>query len=222
MNLVNWQGSAIFGPGSEWFWAMAQFLLVAVTLIGIYYQLRVARNANAFAQLDRITTEGQSERMCRNMLEIELALRGGVNPENIPTGPASFVADFWDAVGALVRAGHIDRRLVYEALGSSCQWWWAALAPESRRYRRETGDLTGGMHFEWLAGVMAKMSRKAGMDHRFDDAYVAATLDRRIEMLRDKIRVAEELRTLVTSPMSSALPWAQPNPAQADTSAAGS
>jgi len=42
VNLVNLEGSAIFGPGSQWFWSMAQFILVAVTLIGIYYQLRLA------------------------------------------------------------------------------------------------------------------------------------------------------------------------------------
>jgi hypothetical protein len=28
MELVNWDG-AIFGPGSEWFWAMAQFVVVS-------------------------------------------------------------------------------------------------------------------------------------------------------------------------------------------------
>jgi len=60
----------IFGPGSEWFWSMAQFVLVAVTLIGIYYQLRIARNANAFEQMSRIADEGASEtaaeeRRCR-------------------------------------------------------------------------------------------------------------------------------------------------------------
>jgi hypothetical protein len=29
VSLVNVNGTAIFGAGSEWFWAMAQFLLVA-------------------------------------------------------------------------------------------------------------------------------------------------------------------------------------------------
>jgi hypothetical protein len=35
VKLFNLEGSAIFGPGSEWFWSMAQFILVAVTLLGI-------------------------------------------------------------------------------------------------------------------------------------------------------------------------------------------
>ena len=38
--LINTNGLAIFGPGSEWFWSMAQFVVVVVTLVGIYRQLR--------------------------------------------------------------------------------------------------------------------------------------------------------------------------------------
>ena len=44
MNLVNTDGLVLFGPSSEWFWSMAQ-LVVAVTLVGIYSQLRIARSA---------------------------------------------------------------------------------------------------------------------------------------------------------------------------------
>lgn len=204
MNLVNWQGSAFFGPGSEWFWSMAQFVLVAVTLVGIYYQLRIARSANAYEQMKGITDELNSERMCRNMPEIALALRGGPNRDKLPAGPASFVADFWEYVAGLVRAGHVDLRLCYALLGNPVRWWWAAIAPDSRRYRIESGDTTGEANFEWLAGVMAQMSDKVGVGHAYDDARLASTLDWRIDMLRDKIRAAEELRAVVVRPVSSA------------------
>lgn len=50
MTLINWSG-AIFGAGSEWFWSMLQFVVVAITLAGIYFQLRQHRAANAFAQV---------------------------------------------------------------------------------------------------------------------------------------------------------------------------
>ena len=118
MQLVNLEGSAIFGPGSEWFWSMAQFVLVAATLIGIFYQLRLARSANAFEQMNRIVDEWESERMTRHSLEIYLALREGVDLEDIPEGAATSITNFLESVAALIRAGHIDRKLVYEFLGS--------------------------------------------------------------------------------------------------------
>ena len=44
--LINTNGLAFFGPGSEWLWSMLQFVVVAVTLVGIYYQLRSSQSAN--------------------------------------------------------------------------------------------------------------------------------------------------------------------------------
>ena len=118
LQLVNLEGSVIFGPGSEWFWSMAQFVLVAVTLIGIYYQLRLARSANAFEQMNSIVDGWESERMTRHSLEVYLALREGVDLENIPEGAATSITNYLESVAALIRAGHVDRKLVYEFLGS--------------------------------------------------------------------------------------------------------
>jgi len=39
--LINTDGLAFFGPGSEWFWTMLQFVALAITFIAIYRQLRV-------------------------------------------------------------------------------------------------------------------------------------------------------------------------------------
>ena len=36
MQLINVTGLSLFGPGSEWFWSMLQFVIVAITLIAIY------------------------------------------------------------------------------------------------------------------------------------------------------------------------------------------
>jgi hypothetical protein len=203
VNLVNLEGTAIFGPGSEWFWQMAQFVLVAVTLIGIYYQLRIARNANAFEQMSRIANESGSERMSRSMLEILLALRDGVKPEKVPSGAASFIFDFWEGMAPLVRAGHVDRWLVHEYLGTGCRWWWAALAPYTRRVRIELGSPRVGEQFEWLAGVMAEIDGNAGVSPLYDDAYLAGTLHKRIHDEQDRVRLAEDLRAVILRPMSS-------------------
>ena len=47
--MVNTEGLTLFGAGSEWLWSMLQFVVVAITLAGIYVQLRQAGAADAFA-----------------------------------------------------------------------------------------------------------------------------------------------------------------------------
>lgn len=40
MNLINTDGMAFFGPGSEWFWTALQFTALTITFVAIYRQLR--------------------------------------------------------------------------------------------------------------------------------------------------------------------------------------
>ena len=43
MTLVNTNGMAFLGPGSEWFWTALQFIALAITFYAIYRQLRGQR-----------------------------------------------------------------------------------------------------------------------------------------------------------------------------------
>ena len=47
MRLVNTDGMALLGPGSEWFWTMLQFAALAITFVAIYRQLRAAQRQTA-------------------------------------------------------------------------------------------------------------------------------------------------------------------------------
>ena len=162
MRLINTDGMAFIGPGSEWFWTAVSGIVLAVTFLGIFRQLRLARSANAFEQLNRFTSEWDPERFARNQLEILVALKDGVMPEHVPDGAAGVIREFWELLGALVRAGHVDRDLVYGTFRGVCRSWWVMLAPHTRRLR-ETYDEAVGQDFEWLVRVMTEMELKAGV-----------------------------------------------------------
>lgn len=206
VKLFNLEGSAIFGPGSEWFWSMAQFILVAVTLLGIYYQLRLARSANAFEVVNKLAADWDSEYTTRQTLEIYRALQGNAIAADIPEGAATFLINYWERAAGLVRAGHLDRSLVYDYMGSRCQWWWTALSPNTRRARVEAADPTIGEHFEWLAGLMARMDSEAKVGVPYDDEQVLSTLDRRIQNAQERLRNAEDLRAVIVRPVSPSRP----------------
>jgi hypothetical protein len=80
------------------------------------------------------------------------------------------------------------------------QDWWAKLTPFIRDERVREGGPLIYEHFEWLAGVMAEMDRKAGAP-TLDDAQFASGLDDDITTCQDRIRVEQALRTvMIASP----------------------
>lgn len=210
MKLINLDGLALLGPGSEWFWLMLQFVIVAITLYAIYRQLRLQASAAAIEQMDDIVKEWDSESLHRHQLEILIAVRDGVAPENLPYGAASTIGDFWEGIGYLVQAGHISARLLYENL-SSPRIWWAVLTRWAQGVRIATGQPTALEHFEWLAGLMAEMDSKAGASTVYDASYIASTLNKRIQNLQERLRVAEAVRAVIVRPLSPATLTADAN-----------
>ena len=115
---------------------------------------------------------------------------------DLPDAPAKAIASFWGTIGSLVRAGHIDPKLLWNGNGGDCSVWWATLAPRTRRERTEQSGPTIFEHFEWLAGIMNELDRRAG-GVPVDMAWVAANMERRIAMFQDLIRVRQSLRTVI-------------------------
>lgn len=189
MQIINTEGSALIGPGSEWFWSMLQFVVVVVTLVGIYYQLRIAQSANAFAQLDALVDEWQGELLVRRRLGVLYALRDGTLPEHLPDAPTSFVADYWEKVGSLARAGHIAPSVLAEGHGGSTDWW-PILAPWVRKIRTEDGNPGLWEHFEWLAATMVRIHPAFS----WDQAAFDRSLERRIAATESALRDLEALR----------------------------
>ena len=206
MRLINTDGMALVGPGSEWFWTAVTGLILAITFIAIYRQLSIARSATAFEQLTLFETELRSERMTRMGLEVALALRDGVDPADLPRSSAGVIAAYWERVGGLVRRGHLDAKLLWDASGGNCLTWWVVLEPMIQRLRAGSGPAFGE-HFEWLAGVMAGFDRRQGGKAE-DWASIMANLDTYIADSRASLRLEEALRSVqpaaATQPLSSA------------------
>ena len=192
--LINTNGLALIGPGSEWFWSMLQFVVVAVTLVGIYYQLRSSQSSNAFTQLGALVDEWQGERLVRKRIAVLVALRDGAALADIPDSPASAVANYWEKVGALVRAGHIAPSLIAEGLGGADRWW-GILAPWVQKVRIEDANPGFWEHFEWLAGTLVRLHPALGFDRESFDR----KLDERIADNEADLHDLEAMRTMIVA-----------------------
>ena len=185
------------GPGSEWFWIMAQFVVVAATLVGIYYQFRLQRAANAFEQLNRIAAEWDAEQMLRSRLEVARAVVAG---DRAPEGPMSLIGNYWETVASLVRGGHINQRVFAETFGSTASIWWTTLASTARTMRGDRNDPTILANFEWLAARGSAYGAKAGATPAYDPADLQRLFQSAIPGILDRIRMAEESRMVPERP----------------------
>jgi hypothetical protein len=179
------------GPGSEWFWSMAQFVVVAITLIGIYYQFRLQRSANAFEQANRLADEWGSESILRAKVTTCRALLAGEDP---PLSAVGTVTAFWEKVGGLVRRGHVDAGVVYDSLGNAARTWWALLEDWTKRARTSTESSDFLIHFEWLAGAFARIAEREGTVLPLDRTFIFRNLPEGIEAAEDQIRNYERMR----------------------------
>lgn len=189
MQLINTEGLALIGPGSEWFWSMLQFVVVAVTLVGIYYQLRIAQSANAFTQLNELVDEWQGERMVRKRLAVLAAIRDGAALADVPASPAADVANYWEKVAALARAGHVSVNLVAEGLGAADRWW-GTLGPWVAKVRVEDANPGLFEHFEWMAASLVRLHPALA----FDQAEFERTVGDSVASLETALRDLEAMR----------------------------
>ena len=127
-----------------------------------------------------------------------IALRDGDDPAVLPEGAASSVGDYWEGIAALVRAGHLDRDLLWNQYGTAAQSWWVALSSYARAARDRNNDPTNYEDFEWLVGVLDTKDRRANAAPALD---LEGWRDRAIASIDGMLSVERSLRSVwVESP----------------------
>jgi len=185
VTLINMNGLAIIGPGSEWFWTAVSGLVLAVTFVAIYRQLSLQRGAAAIKQLERFEQQYASERMLRSRLGVLRAQRDGVLAENLPRNPVTEILNYWERVGTLARRKYIDVDVLWEGgSGFWCHADWVRLAPAIARGRADEQNPEIGVYFEWLARSMESRAKVSGV--------ALDTPERQAERLAQSIAQVEE------------------------------
>jgi hypothetical protein len=166
---------------------MISTVAVVTSLYGVYRQLRMQSAQGAWEQLESISEAWASERLDRAKLAVLIAVRDTKDLAAIPSSHALIIAAYWERLGALVKLGHVDAKLLYSFNGGACPLWWAALAPLVRRLRTEWGDPAEFEAFETLAARMTEFDRRGGAS-LFDEALLREQLDDRIATYEERLR----------------------------------
>jgi len=200
VKLIDLDNLVLIGPGSEWFWSAVSAIVVSVTFIAIYRQLRLQRSASAIQQLDSIGREWVSERMSKAYLEVLKAIQSGMPLSDYPPGAVGTVGDFWDKVGYLTHKGHFDRKLVQWNLGLAVEFAWLRMRPVALDARDRAGTARVWSEFEWLANSMSDLNVRngitLGVTSSGDPDAMAAVNRRTIQQLEGELAAEAELRTV--------------------------
>jgi len=155
----NWFSTYIVGPQSQWFWAMASFFAIAISLSLIYRQIRLQRQANLLHTLGEMNKRWNSIEMlearkhaCNNYREDKLRIRA----------EQGLILDFFEDVGVYLERKVFDVEVVWNKYSYYIEHYWPMYQPHINKFRTETKDNTWYEKFQALNKEMTKFSSKKG------------------------------------------------------------
>ncbi len=187
MKLINTDGMAFIGPGSEWFWTALQFTALAITFIAIYRQLRSQRSASLYEHLTAWNQEFLGPQMVRNKLALLLEIEHRDPALGLPQANDE-VPDFFERLGYLAARGHVDAEDFWNDARPVISFYWGVLWPYIEHDRAASGDPTIYRWFEWVELELRRIDvRRTGKAVVFDPATRASAIAARIAIFRSKL-----------------------------------
>ena len=155
----------LIGTGSEWFWTMVSGLVVAVTFVIIYRQLKAQGAANAFQRIETVHARWGSPELVLARLQVARALRDGTLDADDTRVDA--VLNFFELVRDLNRQGYLDDEEIARSFGAFVVVWWRLLEPVIRAQASLEGDPEMWIGLQELEATVRTYDSKRGVDRAF-------------------------------------------------------
>jgi len=191
MRVFNFDGAAIFGPGSEWLWFMAQFVALAITGFAINRQLHAQRYANELSLLKSLNDEWTSEPMVRFRLAALMDIARGRQELTISMQQ---VGDLLETYAYQQHHGGFESNILWDEGRVMELWWFGMAAPRIAKAREF--DSTRWRDWEQLALAMAERDRRTGtgVDLRPESLF-GPQVQQAIVGLIESLRLMQEMRS---------------------------
>lgn len=150
----------MFCETASWFWTMAQFFAITISLVFIYRQVRAQGQANLLQTLTSLDSRWNSAEMmesrkkaCENYLNDQLKIKR----------EQSDVIGFFEDIGIYLERSVFDDEALWDKYSYYIEYYWAMYQPHIMEFRAETKDPTWYDKFEMLKNRMDKVSKKKGL-----------------------------------------------------------
>lgn len=189
MKVITSYWSAIIGKDSEWFWAMLQFLVITVTLILIYLQVRLQTASHVVNTLTTINTRWNSEAMLRARYIYCHSWQAGKRDFD---SIAEYVAEFLEELGNYIELGAIPKDVMWAAHSWYIEHYYFMFKSGLEYIRRKHNDTTLYLNFESLFVCMIGISRSKGAPHEKNEKELMAFAEDEIEIAKAFLKLRED------------------------------
>jgi hypothetical protein len=196
VKLISSDEIVLIGPGSEWFWAALQFVVVVVTLLAIYRQLRAQAASNWLHRMESLQGRWDSPQMVHARLVAALWRKrtGGGAPDFEAAVALHWLCGFFEDLGMLERQGYVTWDEVEGGWGEPLVQWWALLGPVIVEFRSGTpGMSTAFESFERLARRAEEAARRRGDDWSVAEAQIPGIIEARIGRDTARLRMLRDI-----------------------------
>jgi len=176
---------------------MAQFVLVSVTIVGLYRQVRQQNAANALERMVQLQGEWNSPRLIYARLCVARwrMQATDMRPDVETTVPLAWLCNFFENLADLYEAGHVTWWEVENTWGQSLVLWWSALRETVIDSR--AGNSTALLGFERLAERAAGTARKRGDDWDVSSDDLATALEVQVQRNAARLRMLRDIERWV-------------------------
>lgn len=188
MRVINTDGLALIGPGSEWLWTALQFVALSITGLAIFRQLRAQTSANSLAMGIRLADEFRVE-----LLRFKLASLMDVSGNSRTMTPAiEKMGSFFDGTAGAIENGYVPARMAWQEWGQASQTFWAVFRPALEERRKFEPALW--KDWEHWCHDLVNMDRKAGTVTNISPTYLARWIPEAIAYYIASLRLEEEAK----------------------------
>ena len=140
----------------EWFWAMMQFFVVAITLFFIYKQVKVQAATHIVQTLNTICNRWNSESMMRARYKV---CSDWVNGEHKFDGVDEYVAEFMEELSAYLKIEAVPPKTLWGVQSWNIEHYYCMFRDGIIKMREENKEVTLYQGFEKLYEAMQEVSR---------------------------------------------------------------
>jgi hypothetical protein len=187
MQIVSSEPLVLIGPGSEWFWTAISAVVVAITFVAIFRQLRAQRAAGVLEQVNTLQAQWEAREFTYVRLYAMIAFENREVELGMPR-IAYEVAAWFDNLAGFVLGGHVSQH-VASGYAEPVLFWWTIMKPyvEADRVRFGLGGNLSDV--EELARLMGRnWTRQVGRPYESLEP-----LGERIEALVRKLEVHRDI-----------------------------
>ncbi|HEX8131732.1 MAG TPA: hypothetical protein VF527_21735 [Pyrinomonadaceae bacterium] len=180
----------VIGVGSEWFWSMAQFLAVSLTLFFIYRQIKLQGYGNMLSSLNALQERWRAETL-RNARR--LVCESYQQKTNEINEPELLVAGFFEELGLYLKKKALETDLVWELYSFWIENYWRMLEPSILATRSKATDDSWFSNFQYLYEQMAVYSKQKGISMPADvEADIKTFIDVELQRIEFIDRIVPE------------------------------